>query len=195
MCDSAAVRLDIDFMLRGAMGRVRVELEAAADAASSGRGALDPYLPPEDGAELPMCTAFIDYAGVGYAAAMGWVQFVRSSDSQRPETFELDPLALFDGVNTPYAFFGMAPTLFDAPYRGRDADLTWQARSYLAVSPDGVVTRAAAPIVAFSWGFRVHRGHVAIDAPTRFETAKWEEHLEVLETAHPGWDFRSPPRP
>ena len=65
---------------------------------------------------------------------MGWVQFVRSTDSDRPDVFELGSLALYRDVNTPYAFFGITPTPFDAPYRDLESDLFWQARSYLATT-------------------------------------------------------------
>ncbi len=149
LCHAAEVELEIGFLLRGSRGRVHVDLRPAAGAASSGRDALDPSLPAAHGAGLPVCTATIDYAGTGYAAAMGWVQFVRSTDSTRPDIFELDPLALYNDVNTPYAFFGITPTLFDAPYRDAEQDLVWQARSYLATTP------AAVPLLAFTWGFRI----------------------------------------
>lgn len=105
-------------------------------------------MPAAHCAGLPVCTATIDYAGTGYAAAMGWVQFVRSTDSGRPDVFELDPLALYKDVNTPYAFFGITPTLFDAPYRDAEQDLVWRARSYLATTPDAVLTPTAVPLLA-----------------------------------------------
>lgn len=179
------------FLLRGSYGRVYVQSRPATGVASSGHGVMDPALPAEHGAGLPQCTATIAYAGAGYAAAMGWVQFVRSTDSARPEVFELDPLALYDGVDTPYAFFGMAPTLFDAPYRDIGRDVVWQACSYLATTPDGVVTRAAIPLVAFTWGFRIEAGWVTLDLPAHLEIAHWSEHLGTLENTHPGWNFRS----
>ncbi len=152
---------------------------------------IDPTVAPGHGVGLPVCTATIAYAGQGYAAAMGWVQLVQSTDCGRPDVFELDPLALFEEVNTPYAFFGMAPTLFDAPYRDLEHDVVWRARSYLATTPDAVLTQAAVPLVAFSWGFRIAAGSVTLDPPAHLDIAHWGEHLEVLESTHPGWNFRS----
>ncbi len=190
-CEPAWVEIEINFSLRGSRGRVHIDLRPATGAGSSGRGVLDPSLPEANGAGLPVCTATVDYAGVGYTAAMGWVQFVRSSDSANPNVFELDPLALYADVNTPYAFFGIKPTLFDAPYRDLEEELVWEARSYLATSPDAVLTRAAIPLLAFGWGFRVAAGWVALLPPARLGIAWWSEHLPVLEDAHPGWSFRS----
>lgn len=85
----------------------------------------------------------------------------------------------------------MAPTLFDAPYRDRKRDLVWEARSYLATTPDAVLTQAAVPLVAFSWGFRIEAGLVTLDPPAPLDVAHWTEHRDVLESTHPGWDFRS----
>jgi hypothetical protein len=147
---------------------------------------LDPDLAGADGAGLPTCTARVDYAASGYAAAMGWVQFVRSSDSG--DRFGHDPLALLRGV-MPYAFFGVTPTLFDAPYREVAADLTWTARSYLAITPDAVMTRRVVPIVAFAWGFRITERTVAIDAPTPLELDTWSDHAPVLAREYPDWDI------
>lgn len=190
LCHAAEVELEIGFLLRGSRGRVHVDLRAAAGAASSGRDVLDPSLPAAHGAGLPLCTATIDYAGTGYAAAMGWVQLVRSTDSGRPDVFELDPLALYNHVNTPYAFFGITPTLFDAPYRDAEQDLVWRARSYLATTPDAVHTPAAVPLLAFTWGFQIQAGSVTLTPPAQLDIARWTEHLAVLEDAHPGWNFR-----
>lgn len=191
MCEPARVGLEIDFLLRGSRGRVHVDLRPATGADSSGRGVLDPSLPQANGAGLPVCTATVDYAGVGYTAAMGWVQFVRATDSVRPDVFELDPLALHAEVNTPYAFFGIKPTLFDAPYRKIGQNLVWRARLYLATSPDAVVARAAVPLLAFSWGFRIAAGYVTLEPPALLDIARWSEHLPVLEDAHPGWSFHN----
>lgn len=184
------MEVEFDFQLRGSRGCVHVDLRPAAGAGSSGRDVLDPRLSAGHGAGLPVCTATVDYAGVGYAAAMGWVQFVRSTDSRQPDVFELDPLALYGDVNTPYAFFGITPTLFDAPYRDVDQDLVWQARSYLSVTPDAVLTRAAIPLLAFSWGFQIEAGSVTLEPPAHLDIAHWTEHLVVLEDAHPDWCFR-----
>lgn len=124
---------------------------------------------------------------------MGWVQLVRSGDGDDPDRFEPDPLALLKHVNTPYAFFGICPTLFDAPYRPLTADLRWQARSYLAVSPDAVISPAAHPVAAFSWGFEITSGRIYIQSPATLTLDTWSEHVELLRATYPGWSFLDAP--
>jgi hypothetical protein len=65
---------------------------------------------------------------------------VRSTDSA-PDKFEMDPIALYQQIPTPYAWFGVRPELFDAPSRDSRYDMTWEAHSFLCVSPDAVLTR------------------------------------------------------
>jgi hypothetical protein len=82
----------------------------------------------------------VAYQAQGYAAVFGWTQMVRSTDSA-PDRFEMDPIALYQQILTPYAFFGIRPELFDAPSRESRYDMTWEAHSFLCISPDAVLTR------------------------------------------------------
>jgi hypothetical protein len=65
----------------------------------------------------PVCRATVTYPAEGYAAMFGWTQMVCSTDSA-PDRFEMDPIALYQQIPTPYAWFGVRPELFDAPARG-----------------------------------------------------------------------------
>lgn len=49
--------------------------------------------------------------------------------------FDMDPFYLFEDAPSPYAFFGINPTLFDAPSRAKGHPLTWMAHSLLAWTP------------------------------------------------------------
>jgi len=124
MCDGFSMKLVVPFVLRNRPGHVDVEIQASLGSADSGGIFLDSTLPPDAGAGLPICTATIVYEASGYAAAMGWVQLVQSSDSGHPERFELDPLALLRNANTPYAFFGIKPQLFDAQHAEQEQAMT-----------------------------------------------------------------------
>jgi hypothetical protein len=179
----------IPFRLRGLDGVVAVDVRACSDPEQSGLALLDDSLPADAGLGLPLCTATIAYPGRGYTAAMGWIQLVRCGDGNDPDRFELDPLALLKHANTPYAFFGICPTLFDAPYRPVTADLRWQARSYLAVSPDAVMSPAAHPVAAFTWGFEITSGRIRIQPPDTLCLDTWSEHIELLRASYPGWSF------
>lgn len=91
----------------------------------------------------------------------------------------MDPLALFRDVATPFAFFGIAPTLFDAPFRESRYDLVWKARAFLAASHDGVMSKTIHPLAAFEWGFTVAEGAIIIDDPTELSVATWNEHRQL----------------
>jgi hypothetical protein len=190
--EARAVTLTLPFSLRERPGSVVVDVAASIGAGSVGLDLLDESVSPDSGAGLPVCTATVRYDAAGYGAMMGWIQLVQCRDSPMPADFELDPLALLRDVNTPYAFFGLRPTLFDAPYREVDVDLTWRARAYLAVTPDAVMTRQALPIAAFSWGFDVRGGRVAVVGPSPLELSSWSSHVPLLERQHPGWRFSGP---
>jgi hypothetical protein len=104
----------------------------------------------------------------------------------------MDPLAIYRDVNTPYGYFGMAPDLFDAPFRVSRPAMSWRARSYLCVSPDAVVTPAALPIAAFTWGFDIPTegsGPQLADV-SEVPVETWEEHLPVLTSQYAGWTFQ-----
>jgi hypothetical protein len=64
----------------------------------------------------------------------GWTQIVRSTDSAQGR-FEMDPIALYQQVPTPYAWSGLRPELFDAPCRGSRYDMTWEAHSLCTSRP------------------------------------------------------------
>ena len=99
-------------------------------------------LPTDAARGFPVCRATVAYQAQGYAAVFGWTQLVRSTDSA-PDRFEMDPIALYQQIPTPYAFFGVRPELFDAPSREPRYDMAWEARSFLCVGPDAVLTECA----------------------------------------------------
>ncbi|MGW6688264.1 hypothetical protein [Streptomyces sp. NPDC054961] len=140
---------------------------------------------------FPSCTAVVDYPGKGYRALFGWVQLVRSTDNASAGTaFDMDPFYLFEDAPSPYAFFGVNPTLFDAPSRDRRDPLDWTAHSYLAWTPMDDTERRVLPLVGFSWGFDVDAdGRIALKPVQALSPEDWEAHLSYLGTSHPGWVF------
>ena len=164
-------------------GHVDVEVVRNADPAAygCGPGSLD----------LPVCTARVTYDGLGYHAMLGWVQLVRSTDNTSGGTeFEMDPFGLFEDADSPYCFYGHAPTLFDGPARDHRADLTWLAHSFLAATPlrdDG--PRRVVPLVGFRWGFGFENGAVRIDEPAPLDDADWAAQVDYLSRTYPTWAF------
>jgi len=138
----------IPFTLRGVSGQIHVSLVINDDPLRYGCDLLDPDLPPDAAQGYPICRAEIEHDADGYAAAMGWVQLVRSTDAA-PE-FEMDPLALFRQVASPFAFFGIKPTMFDAPFRDEKYDCTWRAETFLCAILDGVMSQHAQPLAGLA---------------------------------------------
>jgi hypothetical protein len=182
-------RLSLPFVLRGRTGEVQISVVANDDPARLGCDLLDPSLDRLAAWGYPVCEATPDIAVDGYAGMCGWIQLVRSSDASGE--FELDPLALFRNVDTPFAFFGVKPVLFDAPFRESRRDLVWEARSFLCAVPDAVMSRVIEPVAAFEWGFQVADGQISIAGPSSLHLAAWDEHADLLRKTFPGWTFRA----
>jgi hypothetical protein len=169
---------------------VQASVEVNDDPVRVGCDLLDAGLPPDAARGFPVCRATVVLEADGYAAALGWVQLVRSTDDD--DVFKPDPLALFRDVDTPFAFFGIRPTLFDAPFRPTLADLDWTAHSYLCAVREGVMSKLVYPVAAFSWGFTVRDEEISLEQPAPLPLGSWAEHGAVLSSAYPSWTFLVP---
>jgi hypothetical protein len=156
---------------------------------------LVPNVEPEalgcraSGFGFPVCTATVSFEGQGYAAALGWIQLVRSTDGPGPGVqFEMDPYEPLGTLPHPFCWFGFAPMLFDAPSRARRDDLDWTANSFLAFIGEPHEVRA---ILGFSWGFVVREQVVVIEDAAPLAADTWAAHLPLLRHAHPSWRFAS----
>ncbi len=98
----------------------------------------------------------------------GWVQIVGTkTDTHSDRVLEIDPLEVFQGVELPFAFYGLTPALFDAPYRSdRSRYLDWVAHSFLCFAPTHPVAKEVEAVTGFSWGFTLKDGEVEV-APIR----------------------------
>jgi hypothetical protein len=179
--------LSVPYSWRGRTGAVRVRVVENVDPTRVGCDRLDETLPADAASGFPLCTATPEIGLEGYSAACGWIQVVRSTDS--PGAYETDPLALFRDVETPFAFFGIAPVFFDAPFRATRYDLTWTARTFLAAVPDGVMSKDVRPLAAFAWGFHVRDDVISIEDPRALDLSVWDEHTSLWADHHPHWTF------
>lgn len=175
------------FSLRSELGEVHVSISANDDPVRLGCHLLNPSVPADAARGFPVCQATPVIALNGYAGACGWIQVVRSTDASRE--FELDPLSLFRGVDTPFAFFGVLPILFDAPFRVSRYDLRWTARSFLCAVPDAVMSKVVEPVLGFEWGFTVEAGAITISRPRLLPAAAWDELVPLLQSSHRAWTF------
>src|SRR3954451_20735212 len=123
------VAMRLDFRHHVASGSVAVDVRPNAHPADLGCNAAS--------LGLPVCTARIETTARGYRAMCGWIQVVRSTDSSTGgEGFDMDPFAP-SGTDCPYAFYGLAPTLFDGPSRDHRDDFDWLAHAFLGPHPAG----------------------------------------------------------
>ncbi len=182
--------MEISFTHQGHRGRVIVSVATTLEPAALGarEGALG----------LATCTATIEFAGQGYLQLLGWVQLVRSSDNAfQGRQFEMDPFdpfGLYELAPSPYCWYGIAPTLFDAPSRDERARLDWVAHSFLTASPLRGNRRIVTPLLGFAWGFHVaDNGNVALKPITALTAADWESHLSYLRGCYPEWRFTEMP--
>ncbi len=122
---------------------------------------------------LPACTAVVDFPAQGYWALLGWVQLVAMGPPGEEPTWQADPFDLFEDSTSPYAWFGITPTLFDAPSRRHDVPLRWRARSFLATTPWDQSERLVAPLAAFEWGYDLDStGVVTVRGPARLPSTR-----------------------
>jgi hypothetical protein len=192
MGDAGLVAWAGSFEWRGLTGHVQVACVPNDDPAGYGTVASDAF-------GFPVCTATVRYPRRGYNAMFGWVQLVRSTDSQSGgQLFELDPFALFGDVRSPYCWYGTEPTLFDAPSRQDRAPIEWIAYSFLATTPvDEVMQgcpRRVVPLLGFEWGFNI-RAEVGpiieMRAVASIGSNEWAALLPILRAEYPSplWTF------
>jgi hypothetical protein len=181
--DEPSHRLDLTFEARGVSGSVGVHVWVNTDPTGLGSS-------PE-AVGFPVCQATVSTALRGYSALFGWVQLVGTeSPSATPSRFEIDPLRIFAGINMPFGFYGLQPTLFDAPSRhDRQQTLSWLAHAFLCTSPDQPMDRALPPVVAFRWGFRMHGGLIETINPEPLALSTWSRHQAALRESFTGWRF------
>lgn len=185
-----ADELRIPFSLRGISGLIAVSVTPNTDPDAIGYSLLSGGAPADAARGFPVCRATVTYPAHGYAAVFGWTQVVRSTDSA-PDRFEMDPIALYRQIPTPYAWFGVRPELFDAPSRDSRYDMIWEAHSFLCVAPDAVLTRRVQAIAGFSWGFTIDRQDITFTRSAALGPQAWDSHLGLLRTSYPDWIFDS----
>lgn len=178
--------LPLAFEARGTTGLVSVRVWPNHDPPSIGA-------PP--GAEgFPVCEATVSTELAGYDALFGWVQLVGiESPAAAERRFEPDPLEILGDLDLPFGFYGVRPTLFDAPSRQDRQQLDWLAHSFLCISPGAIMERAVRPVAAFQWGFRLSNGRIALVPPSELALTAWDAHRGLLAASYPGWRFDPAP--
>jgi hypothetical protein len=184
---------NIPFILRGLRGEVIVEYGINDNPAwwGFGESVLGEAYPPKMAFGFPVVQASVAYEGEGYGAFMGWVQVVRyrlHDTNEQVTVFDVPPQ--MTNTDVPYGSFGVRPTLFDAPGITRP-EVTWDADSFLAHTPDGVLSRVINAVCGFKWGYRVRDGKVEPLPLTLAKESDWDRNLPDLRQRYPTWTFGS----
>jgi hypothetical protein len=177
--------VEIPFAYGGVDGVVDVRCVPMADPVAFGKTSAE--------LGMPACTAVVHFPASGYWSLLGWVQVVAAGAPGDEAEWTADPFDLFEDSSSPYAWFGIRPTLFDAPSRRDDVPLRWRARSFLATTPWDQDERLVAPLAGFAWGYDVDpEGAIAVRGPETLPQTTWQEHLPYLRARYDTWVFRGP---
>ena len=190
------------FALHGSSGIVTVSYEPNDDPDRVGYGILGLPWPSSLALGLPVLRAEVAFGGAGYLAVMGWVQVVRISVHESSTTLVpggekapagehvwVDLPPSLNGLGIPFVAFGPCPTLFDAP-ASTESDIRFVADSFIAVSPDGLMSRRSKPVFGMRWGYATEAGREPeLLPPTALGADDWREALPTLRDTLPDWTF------
>ena len=185
--------LSLDFSLpRSRAGSVTASVRTNRDPSNYGLQLLFPGHDMGTFKGFPVCEASVSTLGMqGYGSIYGWIQMVRAGDPSDISTtpWEMDPIPILAGLNTPFAWFGPEPKLFDAPTREGVERLDWTCHSFLTYIEDSLVSKAVIPVLGFQWGFELHGGEPKVKVLRELQLDTWNGHLDLLENSFSGWNF------
>ena len=163
-------------------GRVRVEFGSNDDPAAFGC--------EEFARGFPYCRATIEPPARGYADMLGWVQLVDTSFYEHATGFVADGFQLLGEPAHPFGFFGVSPTLFDAPHTP-DENAHFIAHTFLCGlgGPLLEFRREACAVLGFSWGFTKRGEKIEFIEPSPLPAEGWDRHREYLDGEFAAWTF------
>jgi len=173
--------MDLSYRWNDREGSVKVEVRTNEDPAALGC--------PDYARGFPVCTDRVHHPAFGYEDMLGWIQLVERSDLEGG--FKIDALALLTEVTHPFAYFGVAPTLFDAPHTDEFEEWDFLAHSFLCARGGRLhqwrfEVRA---VLGFSWGFSKRSDQVEWFGPEQVTEAEWNGHLPYLQREFELWKF------
>jgi hypothetical protein len=180
--------LTLPFDLRGAPGRVRVEIFVNDDPVRIGHRLVAIGFDAERFRGFPVAYAFVDYDGVGLHGWMGWMQTISRSAVDGSSEFDVDCFPL-GAPDSPLYAYGYLPTFFDAPANPDQPDGVWQADTWLVAIPDVIRTRRLGPIVGFRWGYRLEHGRPQVGPLAPLNHAAWLTLVPQVRSMYPNWEF------
>jgi len=162
-------------------GRVDVEVWRNDDPAAVGC--------PDYALGFPTCLATVDHSAVGYYDMLGWVQLTKRSDLG--PGFEIDAMELLTEITHPFAYFGLAPTLFDSPHTDALENWDFVAHSFLCGRGGELhpLRFEVSAVLGFSWGFSKRGSRIELLEPTPLTARDWDGHLGYLRQRFGLWEF------
>ena len=173
-------RLDFEFQRAGLPIAVRAELWANDEPAAYGC--------PEFARGFPVMRATIAGPTRGYQDLLGWIQLIRTPP-EFGERFHLDSVEMLGEVSHPFGYFGLAPTMYDAPHRDVLPDMDWVAHTFLGGIAGIYKEFEAHAHIGFSWGYAIRDGAVSVTGLAELGPEAWDAHLPYLGATCPAWTF------
>lgn len=217
---STLQHLTIPFNCRSQHGKVEITLRPNCDPVHAhGLDLIFPDVSRASFAEqffgFPVMHGAITYPipaslHLSYGNLFGWIQFVRSvpgqivaEDEHRYSGWEMDIFPYAKDLQTPFAYWGFNPSIFDAPARlletnGKVQNLEWRAQSFLCILEDAGMTKRVklVPGVGFGWGFDIQakdkeiKRDIIISGLEILDAEKeWVDRLGLLRDLYPAWTF------
>lgn len=138
----------------------------------------------------PCCRATIEPLACGYAEMLGWVQLVDASFYEHATGFIADGFQLLGDLTHPFGFFGISPTLFDAPHTP-DENAHFHAHTFLCGlgGPLLEFRREVRAVLGFNWGFVKRGEEITFVDLVPLEAEVWDGHREYLDGEFEDWTF------
>jgi hypothetical protein len=172
--------LALPFHWAGLEGEVKVEIRENDDPATLGC---------QDFARgFPVCRAAIAPPASGYNDMLGWVQLV--DDSWHNDGFHADTFEPLGQVSHPFGFYGVSPTLFDAPHADAE-DFDFLAYSFLCGLGGELLEfrHEARAVLGFRWGCKKRGPRIELLRPETLPPKAWDGQRAYLDSRFPEWTF------
>ena len=172
--------LDLPFRWAGRERQSRVEVRENDDPAALGCR--------EFARGFPVCRAAIAPPSQGYADMLGWIQLV--DDSWHGDGFHADGFEPLGELPHPFGFYGISPTLFDAPHADAE-NFDFLAHTFLCGLGGELLEfrYEARAILGFSWGCRKRGAEIGFLDLVALPPEGWDSHRPYLAERFPKWTF------
>ncbi len=183
----------VHFGGHGRAGTVRCHYGVTSKASESGFPALRGWTrATQAGVGFPTIKCEVVSERPGYWSNFGWIQWVTQDfPGKRTPVRLVDRAPAFLDRDLPFATMGYAPSFFDAPAYLSLPAIDFRATLFLCTLPMMSRREAVAPLVGFTWGYRIaNQGEAPSPHPLEVATrSDWSRIRPQLSKHHPKWRF------